>query len=184
MASSRKKVLVRRFRPGGSTDVLAGYLPAGGFVRSRALDLLDLEGRTALIPLNDVKYVAYVKEFNLADTQSPERLTRRTFLARPRTEGLWLRLSFTTGETLEGLAPTDLALADDLVNHAGLFLTPPDIRSNTQRLYIPRTSIAELTLIAVITSPSRRKPPVASSGSDDLQQALFDAELPPNARPN
>lgn len=182
MSSSRKKVILRRSRPGGQADILPGYLPFSGFVRNRAFDLLDLTGRVVPIQLNDVKLISYVRDFNLADTVNPERLIRRTFLARPRTEGLWLRLTFTSGELLEGLAPTDITLLDDLVNDAGLFLIPPDIRSNTQRIYVPRTSIAELQLIAVITSPSKKKP--ISPTLPTLQEDLFNADLPPNARPN
>jgi hypothetical protein len=177
MASSHKKVILRRSRG----DILPGYLPLSGFVRNRSIDLLDLSGRVIPIILNDIKLISFVRDFNLTDTVNPERLTRRTFLARPRSEGLWLRMTFTTGELLEGLAPTDVSLLDDLVNDAGLFLTPPDIRSNTQRIFVPRTSIAELALIAVITSPSKKKP---APTTPNLQEDLFNVELPPNARPN
>ena len=176
-SASHKKVIVRRTRG----EILAGYLGLSGFVRNRALDLLDLSGRVVPLMLNDIKMISYVRDFNLNDTVNPERLTRRTFLARPRTEGLWLRLTFTSGEMLEGLAPTDLNLLDDLVNDAGLFLIPPDIRSNTQRIFVPRTSISELTLLAVVTSPSKKKAVVAPPSP---QQDLFEAELPPNSRPN
>jgi hypothetical protein len=191
-STAHKKVILRRFRPGTSTagahgpppEIISGYLNSSSFVRNRAIDLLDLSGRVIPILLNDIKLVSYVRDFNLSDTLNPERLIRRTFLSRPRSEGLWLRLTFTTGDLLEGLAPTDLSLLDDLVNEAGLFLTPPDTRSNTQRIYVPRTSIAELTLLAVITSPSRKKPfPIPVTGVS-RQQALFDTDLPPNARPN
>ena len=41
---------------------------------------------------------------------------------------------------LEGLAANDLTLLDP----AGLLVTPPDTRSNTQRIFLPRTSITEL----------------------------------------
>ena len=183
MSSSRKKVILRRTSSTGHADILSGYLPISRFVHNRSLDLLDLAGRVIPVLLNDVKLISYVRDFNLSDTVNPERLTRRTFLARPRTEGLWLRITFASGELLEGLAPTDISLLDDLVNDAGLFLTPPDIRSNTQRIYVPRTSIAELQLIAVITSPSKKKPTTPTLEST-LQQALFNADLPPNARPN
>jgi len=183
MASSQKKVLVRRF----AGDILAGYLPVSGFVRHASLDLLDLSGRVVPLALKDIKFISYVRDFNLSDTTNPERLTRRTFLARPRTEGLWLRLTFRnpdrTPEILEGLAPIDLTLADDLVNDAGLFLTPPDIRSNTQRIYVPHSSIADLQLLAVITSPSKKKP-LPAAAEPDLQRDLFNLDLPPNTRPN
>jgi len=128
MSSSRKKVIVRRF----SGDTLPGYLPAAAFVRANAIgavrntiDLLDLSGRILPLSLGDVKTISYVRDFNLTDNVNPERITRRTFLARPRAEGLWLRLTFRTGELLEGLAPTDLTLLDALTDDAGIFLQHP-----------------------------------------------------------
>ncbi len=199
MSSAHKKVIVRRFLG----DTVPGYLPLSKFVRNRAtrsaddrtVDLLDLSGRVLTLPLADIKYICYVRDFNLNDPANPERLTRRTFLARPRTEGLWLRLTFravassptstastSEGDTFEGLAPLDLNLADDILDDAGLFLIPPDVRSNTQRIYIPRAAITDLQLLAVITSPSKRKPAPGSS-TPSLQDDLFRA-LPPNARPN
>ncbi|MEO6817404.1 MAG: hypothetical protein ABI177_11965, partial [Edaphobacter sp.] len=83
----------------------------------------------------------------------------------------------------EGLAPIDTSLLDDLIGDAGLQLIPPDIRSNTQRVFVPRTAIADLQLIAVITTPSRKKP-LPASASAGLQSELFNAPLPPNTRPN
>jgi hypothetical protein len=183
MSSAHKKVIVRRF----TGETLPGYLPLTGFVRNRApqsaIDLLDLAGRVIPLLLNDIKHVCYVRDFNLHDAANPERLTRRTFLAKPRTEGLWLRMTFRTGDLLEGLAPIDITLTDDLIHDTGLHLTPPDTRSNTQRIYVPRTSLTELQLLAVITTPSRRKPlPAASVPS--MQEDLFDNLIPPNTRPN
>ena len=191
MSSAHKKVIVRRFLG----DTLPGYLPQSGFVRSRAsdkdrvVDLLDLSGRVTSIPLAEIKHICYVRDFNLNDP-NPERLTRRTFLARPRTEGLWLRLTFrgqaaspaAEPEQFEGLAPLDVTLLDDALNDAGLFLIPPDIRSNTQRIYVPRTAISELQLLAVITTPSRKKP-LPGAQVPSLQEDLF-RTLPPNAKPN
>lgn len=178
MSSAHKKVILRRL----TGETVAGYLPLSGFVQNGTVPLLDLSGRVASIRLDDVKHVCYVRDFNLNDSASPERLTRRTFLARPRTEGLWLRLTFRTGDLLEGLAPTDTSLLDDLMQDAGLFMTPPDTRSNTQRIYVPRVAIEEVQLIAVITSPSRRKP-LSADAQPSLQEDLFDT-LPPSTRPN
>ena len=179
-SNTRKKVLVRRF----SGDTLPGYLAPSGFVRSGSVDLLDLSGRVIPLPLNDIKTISYVRDFNLSDPVNPERLTRRTFLARPRSEGLWVRLTFRSGDLLEGLAPTDRSLADALVDDAGLFLTPPDTRSNTQRLYVPREALTELQLLAVITTPSRRQPLPAKPSKESLQEELFHLPLDPASRPN
>ena len=70
MASSRKKVVVRRFSPG----LLWGYLTTAGFVQDGSLHLLDLGGRVQPVPLADIKYVSYVRDFNTADNTHPERL--------------------------------------------------------------------------------------------------------------
>lgn len=180
MSNSRKKVIVRRF----SGDTLPGYLAHASIVRNNAIDLLDLGGRMLSLPLNDIKTVCYVRDFNLADTQNPERLTRRAFLARPRSEGLWLRLTFRSGDLLEGLAPTDRTLLDAIADDDGLFLTPPDTRSNTQRLYVPRAALADLQLLAVITTPSRRQPIAAPAGRENLQDELFHLPIDPANRPN
>lgn len=180
MSNSRKKVIVRRF----SGDTLPGYLPHASIVRNNTIDLLDLTGRILSLPLNDIKTVCYVRDFNLSDAQNPERLTRRTFLARPRSEGLWLRLTFRSGELLEGLASTDLTLLDSLIEDAGLFLTPPDTRSNTQRIYVPRAALTELHLLAVITTPSRRAAVTDRPTKESLQDELFHLPFDTDSRPN
>jgi len=195
MSNARKKVIVRRF----TGDTLPGYLPLSGFVRGIApeqtIELLDLTGRIMEVPLRAVKMVSFVRDFNLADAVNPERLTRRTFLARPRNEGLWVRVTFRAlergperaADILEGLAATDLSLIDSMLEDAGLHLSPPDNRSNTQRIFVPRSAMAELQLLGVVTSPSRvakRPPQSAEQVRKELQESLFQAPTPPNTRPN
>ena len=187
MSSSRKKVIIRRF----AGDVVCGYLPFAAFVRgsggSQMLDLLDLSGRIVEFHLSDIKTVSYVRDFNLGDAINPERLTRRAFLARPRSEGLWLRITFQSGDLLEGLAATDLSFLDSLIEDSGLHMAPPDIRANTQHLFVPRSAIAELQILAVISNPSRPKGPPKRTQEQirkELQESLFGTPTPPNARPN
>jgi len=180
MPTAQKKVIVRRF----SGDALHGYLPHAGILRNNTVDLLDLGGRVIPLPINDIKMISYVRDFNLNDNLNPERLARRTFLARPRNEGLWVRLTFRSGDLLEGLAPIDRSLLDSLAEDHGLYLAPPDTRSNTQRLFIPRPAIAEFQLLAVITSPSRRPAPEPKRSKEDLQEELFHLPLDPDSRPN
>ena len=157
MPSSPKKVIVRLLSGG----LLHGYLPAASFVRHDApespmVDLLDLTGRTLSTSLAGIRLISYVRDFNLDDSTNPERLTRTAFLARPRSEGLWLRITFPAGDQLEGLAPLDTSLLDALVDDSGLFLTPPDDRTNTHRVFVPRAAIAALQILSVITTPSRK----------------------------
>jgi hypothetical protein len=198
MSSSRKKVIVRRF----TGDTIPGYLPLSAFVRlagsaGPVIELLDLSGRIIEIALKDVKIVSYVRDFNLGDTVNPERLGRRAFLARPRNEGVWIRITFRSNEVrpaegrssdqIEGLAAPDLSFVDSVIEDFGFHIVPPDVRSNTQRIFIPRLAIAELQLLAVITNPSRAKVaprPTAEQLRKELQENLFQAPTPPNTRPN
>ena len=149
MPSSRKKVIVRKL----SREWLAGYLPPSGFVQQDRIELLDLGGKVAILPLKEVKWLCYVRDFNSGEVDNPESLLRKSYAGRPRSEGLWLRLRLTDGDSIEGIAANDLTLLDD----SGIFLVPPDIRSNTQRMFIPRPAIAELAVVAVIAGPVRRK---------------------------
>ncbi len=167
MGSAHKKVILRR--KDGTT--LAGYLPTSSLLNrtTRTLDLLDVAGHMIHVPLDVVRYVGFVRDFNLDDEHDPERLMRRTFLARPRTEGLWIRLSFSDGEILEGLAPLDLALLEDAAYDEGVFLIPPDTRSNTQRIYVPRSALSGLQILGVVTTPSKvTRPSGAEKTGRDL----------------
>ena len=168
MPSSRKKVIVRT-REG---LLHPGYLPLTGILTGREVELLDLEGRIVSISLPSIQWIAFIRDFNLADQVDPERLTRRIFFARPRTEGLWLRLTLYGGDSLEGLASLDRSLLDGLIDDRGIFLLPPDIRSNTQRLYVPHSAIETLQVLSVITTPSKTKP-TPQPRESTAQSSLF-----------
>jgi len=83
---------------------------------------------------------------------------------------LWLRLTLTDGDELEGLAANDRSL----VEGAGLLLTPPDTRSNTQRVYVPRPAIQTLEVVSLIGAASRKRAEAASRGGE--QRDLFGGE--------
>jgi len=157
-----------------------GYVPVSGFVRADALELLDLAGRVSHFPLSEIKMMCFVRDFNTADAVSPERLTRKTFPARPRVEGLWLRCTLQDDDVFEGLAPLDLSLAEGLAEDKGIQMTPPDVRGNVQRIYLPRLAMKSLDVLGVVTNPSKKRitPP-----AEEQQPDLF-AELGPDSRPN
>ena len=155
MAPARKKVIVRTL----AGSLVWGYLPQAGFVQGDNVSLMAVEGKVNPIPLSDIKHIAYVRDFNLDNQFDPEQLGRKAFPTRPRGDGLWLKLTFLDDETLEGLAPFDLLLADSLIMDRGIFLTPPDARSNTHRLFVPRSAVDSLEVLGYVTAPSRRKVP-------------------------
>jgi hypothetical protein len=160
MPSTHKKVIVRKL----DRDSLNGYVSPANYVHEGKLELLNTSGTVVSIDLKDIKGVFFVREFGETDT-----FTRKTFTSRPRTEGLWVRLKFKDNDNLEGMMPNDLTqtTAD------GFLINPPDLRSNTQRIFVPRTSLESLTIIAVIGATRRRK---RGMPTDQRQVSMFDAE--------
>ena len=161
MASVRKPVIVRKF----SRDWCAGYAGANPGQDTTEMELLDLTGKVLRIAWEQIKWVCYVRDFPAGDAANPERLLHKRFSIRPRTAGLWLRMTLTDGEELEGLAANDRSL----IEGAGLLLVPPDTRSNTQRIYVPRQAIQTIEVVSLIGATSRRHgPAVRASDQPEL----------------
>lgn len=163
MSASRKKAISRKF----SRDWVAGYVPTDGLAREGQVEMLDLAGKVVTLAVEDLKWVCYVRDFNSGELNNPERLLRKTFAGRPRGEGLFARVRLRDGDLIEGLAANDVTL----VASDGIFLIPPDLRSNTQRLWIPRSSIEELEVVAVVGSARKKAPAPADETSP--QEKLF-----------
>jgi len=144
MPSSHKKVIVRKM----DRDSINGYV-APNFIAEGKLELLNTSGKVVYIELSDIKGVYFVRDFSDSET-----FTRKTFTTRPRTEGLWVRISFKDNEVIEGM------MLNDLIQIApeGFLVIPPDTRSNTQRIFIPRTALQELIVLGVIGGiPGKRR---------------------------
>jgi len=136
MATTHKKVIVRKM----DRDSVNGYVGAT-FISEGKLELLNTAGNVVAINLREIKGVYFVREFG-----DSELLTRKTFTSRPRVEGLWVRLRFRDNETIEGIMPN--ALLQEGID--GFSIIPPDTRSNTQRIFVPRSALTDLTVLAVI----------------------------------
>ncbi|GAC1701219.1 MAG: hypothetical protein NVS9B4_04120 [Candidatus Acidiferrum sp.] len=131
---------------------LRGYLNPVGLGQADPIDLLTPDGEHAPVPLAKVRSIYFVRDF--ADEFAPER---KAFLSRPKLDGLWVKLRYTDGETLEGVIPNDLLSFLDY----GLQITPPDLNSTTDRIFVPRAALAELTVLGVV-GMARRKPAAVS----------------------
>jgi hypothetical protein len=156
MPSTHKKVIVRKM----DRDSISGYVSAQ-FINEGKLELLNTAGNVVGIDLREIKGVYFVREFG-----DSESLARKTFTSRPRSEGLWVRLRFRDSEILEGLMPTDLTqtMAE------GFLISPPDQRGNTQRIFVPRTALESLTVLAVIGATRR---PRRGAAEDQRQVPMF-----------
>ena len=150
MASTTKKAFVRRF----DKESLAGYINPISFLQLTGIELLSAEGSLTPVPYEDIKSVAFVRDFDAAREEP-----RRVFNTRPKMEGLWVSFEFRDGEILEGVMPNNLL---QLEPH-GFTIIPPDPYSNTQRFFIPRNALRSVEVLGVVGSPlKKRKPKVPS----------------------
>ncbi|HTR66975.1 MAG TPA: hypothetical protein VMH85_14450 [Terriglobales bacterium] len=157
MPSTHKKVIVRKL----DRDSIHGYVAPAHYVREGKLELLNTSGNVVAIDLRDIKGVYFVRDFGESDAQA-----RKTFTSRPRTEGLWVRLKFKDNEVIEGMMPNDL----NQTTPEGFLINPPDLRANTQRIFVPRTALESLTVLAVIGATRRRR---RGMPSDTRQVPMF-----------
>jgi len=158
MPSTHKKVIVRKV----GRDSISGYVSPAHFIVEGKLELLNPSGKVVLIDLAEVKSVDFVRDFS--ELGGPGR---KTFTTRPRTEGLWVRLRFTDNDVLEGMMPNDLIQ----VAPEGYLITPPDTRGNIQRVFVPKSALEEMNVLAVIGRPESRRKPAPSA--EELQERLF-----------
>ena len=167
MAIAQKKTVVRQF----DGSITWGYLPQSGFVAGETVEVLDPAGRVIPLLLGQIKTIAYVKDFNLDQAVDPEQIGRRSFLSRPRADGLWLKLGFRDNDVLEGLANFDIGFIESLLEDRGLSISPPDARSNTQRIFVPRAALVSVQVLGFIGSTSKQK--TIQRASDTIQTQLF-----------
>jgi hypothetical protein len=156
-ASTHKKVVVEL----QDRKLLKGYLNPTRLPRTEVLDLLTPEGEHKEMPLEKIRAIYFVRDLN-----EDIGLDRKSFLSRPKLEGLWVRLRFRDGDNLEGVIPNDLlGFLDN-----GLQITPPDFNSNTDRIFVPRLALTELTVLGVV-GIARKKP--AAAAAPGAQPRLF-----------
>jgi hypothetical protein len=138
LTSTRKRVVIRKLDKG----LIKGFVDLGRF-RELEIEVLDREGRVIRIPLNEIKGIFFVRDFE----GNPDRAERKVFRSRPRLAGLWVRMTFKDNEILEALLPNNLLEVDAL----GFLVTPPDVYSNNVKIFIPRTALTAMEVLGVIS---------------------------------
>ncbi len=157
-SSTSKKVTIRRFE----REALSGFVNPQAYLRPGGVELLSIHGTVTVVPYAEVKAVCFVRDF-LPDNPATER---KAFATRPKKEGLWVRLQFLDGDSIEALVPNNLLQ----VEGAGLTISPPDPHSNNQHMFIPRTALTSLQVLGVVGSPLRRREakPAAKPGQLEM----------------
>ena len=143
-ASTTKKAVVRRF----DREALHGYVNPLSFLELGGVELLSVEGNITTIPYDEIKSIAFVRDFT-----PPDQLERHVFQSRPKMEGLWVVLQFRDGDALEGILPNNLLQ----VEHNGFTIIPPDSSGNQQRIFVPREALRAVEFLGVVGSPLNRR---------------------------
>jgi hypothetical protein len=143
-SSTRKKVVIRKL----DKELIKGYMDQDSFLTPEGAEILDLEGRHLRLPPDQIKGIYFVREFD----GHRERSERKVFLSRPKLAGLWIRMTFKDAEVLDGM------ISENLLSHDphGFLVTPPDVYSNNLKIYIPRSALASVEVIDVVTNGARR----------------------------
>ena len=149
-SSTHKKVVVVL----ADRTAQQGYLNPSRLLPDEPVDLLTTEGTHRSLPLKDVRSIYFVREF--MENFEPER---KVFLSRPKLDGLWVRLKFLDNESMEGMVTNDLLTLLD----SGVQITPPDLNGNVLRIFIPRTALAEMTVLGVVGMARRKAAAPAAS---------------------
>lgn len=159
-ASTHKKVVVVLL----DRTKHQGFLNPSKITESEILDLLTPNGEHQKVQLDNIRAVYFVREFT--DDFETER---KAFLSRPKLDGLWVRLKFRDDEVIEGVVPNDLL---SLLDH-GVQITPPDLHGSTLRIFIPRTALAEMTVLGVVGIARRKPAALAAAAAAAAQPKLF-----------
>jgi hypothetical protein len=157
--TTNKRVLLARF----DRETLAGFVQTPGAFGADAIELLTPEGSLVRVPYSETKVVCFVRDFEAGETWREHR----AFSTRPKSPGLWVRLLFRDGDSLEGMAANNLML----IEPAGFSIVPPDPTFQNQKLFVPRASLADVQVLGVIGSPLKRKG--KKLGKDEGQLEMF-----------
>ena len=159
-STTRKKVSVFRFE----REPLSGYADTSTYILPSGVEVLSLQGERCVIPLEQVKWVSFISQFDRAEP-GPGGLT---FSNRPKTSGLWVRLTFRDGDVMEGVLANDLLHLDQ----SGFLIVPP-AAANTQKVFVPKAALSQMDVLGVVGS-SLRRGRKAREVPRERQPGLFD----------
>jgi len=141
--STNKKVLVSRFE----REALTGFVNPQTYLQPEGMELLTQEGSVAVVPYGDIKLVCFVRDFQQGEPARELRL----FTTRPKMEGLWIRMRFRDGDSMDGLLTNNLLQ----IENQGFSVVPPDPGFQNQRIFVPRAALSGVQVLGVVGSPLR-----------------------------
>jgi len=101
----------------------------------------SIGGRGVNVSTESLKALFFVKSFD----GDPAYAETKFFNPAPKIEGLWVHLTFSDGETTEGIVSNNIAF----VNESGFLMKPPDPHSNNQAVYVLKSALARFRVVGV-----------------------------------
>ncbi len=144
-SSTHKRVVIRKH----DKSAVKGYVNPNHYLAQASVEVLDLEAHVVSLPLEEVKGIYFVRDFD----GNPDRDERKVFQSRPKLNGLWIRMTFKDEEVLDGLISDNLLA----IEPHGYLVVPPDVYSNNLKIFIPRSALAKVEVLGVITNGRRRR---------------------------
>src|SRR5205809_4553482 len=111
-------------------DSLAGFVDSANPFHGDEIQLLSPGGAIQQLNLGQVKALCFVR-----DWLNNPAWSRTSYAVRPRQQGLWVRIVFRDGDSVEATMPNSLTALDPVA----ITITPPDTSPGVQRILIPRT---------------------------------------------
>lgn len=156
--ATNKKVIVTRF----DREPVPGFVQTPEGFTADSVELLSPSGTLVRVPYSEVKAVCFVRDFEDGAQWHPNR----AYGARPKTPGLWVRLTFQDGDTSEGMLPNNLVLLEP----PGFHIVLPEASFAGQRFFVPREALKELVVLGVVGGSVKRKRVEAPAvGKDQLE---------------
>ena len=143
--STSKKVVAYRF----DRETVQGFINPQNHLGAEGIEIITSSGEVVVLAYTQVKALCFVRDFD----SSLSWKTHRAFANRPKTPGLWVRLLFRDGDTLEALISNDLLLMEA----RGINVAPPDAGLQN-KTFIPREAVSHVEVLGVVGSPLRRSP--------------------------
>src|SRR5882724_6224118 len=123
--STNKKVSVVRF----DREPVLGIVNPQDYIGAAGIELLSVSGSLVTVPYKEAKAVCFLREFDDANVWRPNR----AFGTRPKSAGLWVRITFVDGDSLEGMISNDL----NQLEANGITVVPPEPGAAAQRIFVP-----------------------------------------------
>ena len=140
-------------------------------MKQKEIWLLDRDDHFARISLDIVKGVQFVRDFE----ESTDRASPSASRGDLKLSGMWIRMTFSDGEALEGLMPANFMD----VEPPGFMVAPADYSSNNLKILVPRRALGTVEVLGPIADGRvrrayRRAPRVRPEPTGDPAQiSLF-----------